>query len=102
MIPRGGERILGTLKIDGSKKKSVKMSNRVFWSREFSTWIVEVNLARFAFVSKKAADQFLDDMENKRERMFFDELDEESDEICGRDLKLCICSANYKPTDGER
>lgn len=41
-------------------------------------------------------------MENMRERMFFDELDDESDEICGRNLKLCNCSENYKPTDGER
>ena len=87
------------------------MSNRVFWSREFSTWIVEVNLARFAFVSKKAADQFLDDMENKRERMFFDELDEESEEIghlethsesCRRESKSCNCSTNCNTTNDDR
>lgn len=49
------------------------MSNRVSWSREFETWVVEVNLSTFAFVSKSAAEQFLDDFENGRERMFVDQ-----------------------------
>ena len=54
------------------------MSNRISWSREFETWIVEVNLSTFAFVSKQAAEKFLDDFENSRERMFVDQDETES------------------------
>lgn len=111
MIPRGGERISGTLKIDGSKNKSVKMSNRIFYSQQFETWVVEVNLSTFAFESKQAAEQFLDDLENGRYRMFVDELEQESEgirhlkthsEICRRDSQPCVCSANCNTKNGER
>ena len=87
------------------------MSNRISYSRKFETWVVEVNLSTFAFSSKQAAEQFLDDLENGRERMFVDELEQESEgighlethsEICRRESRSCDCSANCKTTNGER
>ena len=41
-----------------------KVENPIYWSTEFQTWIVEVNLSHFAFVSKQAAEDFLDALEN--------------------------------------
>lgn len=73
------------------------MSNRIFWSREFQTWVVEVNLSQFAFISKKAAEDFLDAFENGVERDFVDddELEpgighkETHSTKCQRDERFC-------------
>lgn len=77
------------------------MSKRVTWSEKFGTWIVEVNLSTFAFESKEAATQFLDDVENSREVMFVDEElepgighDETHSKNCQADSFPCKCSNN--------
>jgi hypothetical protein len=86
--------------MDGSKNESGKMSNRISYSQQFETWVVEANLSTFAFESKHAAERFLDDLENRRERMFVDELGNETNETreknCNRSGRVCECSTNCK------
>lgn len=50
-----------------------KAENRVYYSIEFETWVVQLNLSEFAFVSKSAAQEFLDAFENGRIRVCDDD-----------------------------